>query len=44
MVAVLPGCRPIQPYWLLHGDHDKALQVISDTELRDSRGAISRAA
>ena len=34
----------IQPYWLLDGDHDKALQVISDTELVLSRGVVSRAA
>jgi WD40 repeat protein len=34
----------IQPYWLLDGDHDKALQVISDTELAPSRGVVSRAA
>ena len=33
-----------QPYWLQHGDHDKALQVISGTELLTSRGAVSRAA
>ena len=33
-----------QPYWLLYGDHDKALQVISDTELVASRGVVSRAA
>ena len=34
----------IQPYWLLDGDHDKALQVISDTEHPQSRGVISDAA
>ena len=34
----------VQPSWLLDGDHDKALQVISDTELAASRGAVSRAA
>jgi WD40 repeat protein len=33
-----------QPYWLQHGDHDKALQVISGTELVTSEGAVSRAA
>lgn len=33
-----------QPYWLQHGDHDKALQVISDTELVASRGVVARAA
>jgi hypothetical protein len=34
----------VQPSWLLGGDHDKALQVISDTELTASRGAVSHAA
>jgi WD40 repeat protein len=34
----------VQPSWLLDGDHDKAIQVISDTELTASRGAVSRAA
>jgi WD40 repeat protein len=34
----------VQPYWLLDGDHDRALRVISDTELVASRGAVSRAA
>lgn len=33
-----------QPSWVLYGDHDKALQVIRDTEFVASRGAISRAA
>ncbi len=33
-----------QPYWLLHDHHDKAFQVIRDTELVLSRGAVSRAA
>jgi len=33
-----------QPYWLQHGDHDKALHVIIDTELVASRGVVSRAA
>jgi WD40 repeat protein len=33
-----------QPYWLQHGDHDKALQVISGTEMVTSGGAVSRAA
>jgi WD40 repeat protein len=34
----------LQPYWLLDGDHDKALEVISDTEQPRSRGVVSRAA
>ena len=33
-----------QPYWLQHGDHDQALQVISDTERPASGAAVSRAA
>jgi WD40 repeat protein len=34
----------VQPYWLLGGDHDKALQQITDGELTDSQGAVSNAA
>lgn len=33
-----------QPSWVRFGDHDRALQIIIDTELVASRGAISRAA
>jgi WD40 repeat protein len=33
-----------QPYWLQHADHDDALQVISGTEPKASRSAVSRAA
>jgi WD40 repeat protein len=34
----------VQPSWLLDSDHYEALQVISDTELAASQGAVSRAA
>src|SRR6202044_1189043 len=30
--------------WLVHSDHDEALRVIRDTELKDSRCAVWRAA
>ena len=33
-----------QPDWLSHDDHDRALRLISDTELQASHGAVSRAA
>jgi WD40 repeat protein len=33
-----------RPYWPRHADHDRALQVISGSELVASRGAVSRAA